>query len=71
MKLSRRRFLQGSSLAGLGWAAGMGAARAATRGSGPKLGEKAYASPAFSDGRIYIRAKGHLYCIGLGSTPGS
>jgi len=30
-----------------------------------ELGEKCYASPAFGDGRIYIRAKGHLYAIGV------
>ncbi|MBL7106035.1 MAG: PQQ-binding-like beta-propeller repeat protein [Phycisphaerae bacterium] len=28
------------------------------------LGEKCYASPAFSDGRIYIRGVENLYCIG-------
>jgi outer membrane protein assembly factor BamB len=28
-----------------------------------KLGEKAYASPAFADGRIYIRGLKNLYCI--------
>lgn len=28
------------------------------------LNEKCYASPAFADGRIYIRAVGNLYCIG-------
>lgn len=28
------------------------------------LGERCYASPAFSAGRIYIRAKDHLYAIG-------
>ena len=28
-----------------------------------KLGEAVYASPAFQDGRIYIRGKKHLYCI--------
>ena len=28
------------------------------------LGEKCYASPAFADGRIYIRAAENLYCIG-------
>jgi len=41
-------------------------------GSGPKyeelgkceLGEECYASPAFADGRMYIRAKQNLYCIG-------
>jgi len=29
-----------------------------------ELGEQVYASPAFSDGRIYIRGKNNLYCIG-------
>ncbi|MEN8126478.1 MAG: PQQ-binding-like beta-propeller repeat protein [Planctomycetota bacterium] len=29
-----------------------------------ELGEKCYASPAFQDDRIYIRAKGNLYAIG-------
>ncbi len=29
-----------------------------------KLGEKCFASPAFVDGRIYIRGFEHLYCIG-------
>ncbi len=29
-----------------------------------KLGEKCHASPAFVDGRIYIRGKENLYCIG-------
>jgi outer membrane protein assembly factor BamB len=29
-----------------------------------ELGEPADASPAFLDGRIYIRGKKHLYCIG-------
>ncbi|MFQ6036175.1 MAG: PQQ-binding-like beta-propeller repeat protein [Sedimentisphaerales bacterium] len=28
-----------------------------------ELGEKCYASPAFADGRIYIRAEQNLYCI--------
>ena len=28
------------------------------------LGEKCYSSPAFADGRIYIRAVENLYCIG-------
>ena len=28
------------------------------------LGEKCYASPAFADGRIYIRGAENLYCIG-------
>ena len=30
----------------------------------PALGERAYASPAFSDGTIYLRGEKHLYCIG-------
>ncbi len=30
----------------------------------PELGEECYASPAFADGRIYIRGVEHLYCIG-------
>jgi outer membrane protein assembly factor BamB len=29
-----------------------------------ELGEPCYASPAFADGRIYIRGKDNLYCIG-------
>ncbi len=29
-----------------------------------ELGEKCYASPAFADGRIYLRSDKHLYCIG-------
>lgn len=29
-----------------------------------KLGEKCYATPAFADGRIYIRGLENLYCIG-------
>jgi len=29
-----------------------------------KLGEECYASPAFADGRIYIRGVDNLYCIG-------
>ena len=28
------------------------------------LGEDCYASAAISHGRIYIRAEGHLYCVG-------
>jgi len=28
-----------------------------------KLGERCYASPAFADGRMYIRSKKNLYCI--------
>ena len=30
-----------------------------------ELGEPANSSPAFLDGRIYIRGKSHLYCIGI------
>ncbi len=33
---------------------------------GAKLGEKCLASPAFADGRIYIRSAKNLYCIGSG-----
>jgi outer membrane protein assembly factor BamB len=29
-----------------------------------RLGEKCLASPAFADGRIYIRSEKNLYCIG-------
>ena len=29
-----------------------------------RLGEKVYASPAFTDGEILIRGTGHLWCIG-------
>ncbi len=29
-----------------------------------ELGEECYASPAFADGRIYIRGAENLYCIG-------
>ena len=29
-----------------------------------ELAEECYASPAFMDGRIYIRGKDNLYCIG-------
>ncbi|HET9571753.1 MAG TPA: PQQ-binding-like beta-propeller repeat protein [Bacteroidales bacterium] len=32
--------------------------------SSPTLGEKVYATPAFSNGRIYIRGVRNLYCIG-------
>jgi len=28
------------------------------------LGEKAYSTPAFAKGKIYIRGEEHLYCIG-------
>ena len=30
----------------------------------PTLGEGVYSNPAFSAGRMYIRTKSHLYCIG-------
>ena len=30
----------------------------------PALGERAYASPAFSEGTIYLRGEKYLYCIG-------
>ena len=29
-----------------------------------ELGEKCHASPAFADGRLYIRGVKHLYCLG-------
>jgi outer membrane protein assembly factor BamB len=29
-----------------------------------ELGEECFASPAFADGRIYIRGAANLYCIG-------
>jgi len=32
--------------------------------SNPELGEKSVCTPAFADGRIYIRGLEHLYCIG-------
>ena len=31
-----------------------------------ELGEECYASPAISQGRIYIRGENNLYCIGRG-----
>ena len=31
----------------------------------PILGENAYATPAFTDGRIYMRGEKNLYCIGV------
>ena len=31
------------------------------------LGEAAYASPVFQDGRIYLRGKKNLYCIAQGA----
>jgi outer membrane protein assembly factor BamB len=30
----------------------------------PMLGERVYATPAFSEGRIYLRGEKYLYCIG-------
>jgi outer membrane protein assembly factor BamB len=33
-----------------------------------ELGEDCYASPAFADGRIYIRGLENLYCIGKGAS---
>ena len=35
------------------------------------LGEDCYASPAISQGRIFMRAEGHLYCIGEKRAPGA
>jgi outer membrane protein assembly factor BamB len=32
----------------------------------PELGESSVSTPAFSDGRIYLRSKTNLYCIGEG-----
>jgi outer membrane protein assembly factor BamB len=29
------------------------------------LGDDIYATPAISDGRIYLRTRGWLYCFGL------
>jgi outer membrane protein assembly factor BamB len=29
-----------------------------------RLGEECYASPAIARGQMFIRAAGHLYCIG-------
>jgi hypothetical protein len=29
-----------------------------------EIGEECYASPAFGDGRLYIRGAENLYCIG-------
>jgi len=34
-----------------------------------ELGEKCFASPAISGGRIYLRAERHLYCIGKDTPP--
>ena len=31
-----------------------------------ELGEPTYASPAISDGRLYLRGDKHLFCIGSG-----
>jgi outer membrane protein assembly factor BamB len=33
-----------------------------------ELDETCHASPAFTDGRIYIRGRDNLYCIGEGSS---
>jgi outer membrane protein assembly factor BamB len=33
------------------------------------LGEETYASPAISEGQIFLRGTNHLYCIGAGSSP--
>ena len=33
-----------------------------------KLGEPTYASPAISDGKLYLRGDQHLFCIGAGSS---
>jgi hypothetical protein len=30
----------------------------------PALGERAYSTPAFAGGKLYIRGEEHLYCIG-------
>ncbi len=30
----------------------------------PELGERVYATPAFANGRMYIRGNKHIYCIG-------
>ena len=35
-----------------------------------ELGEECYASPAFADGRIYIRGVKNLYCIGQAAAGG-
>jgi hypothetical protein len=32
----------------------------------PKLGELCQSTPAFHDGRIYVRGEEHLFCIGQG-----
>jgi hypothetical protein len=33
------------------------------------LGEETYASPAISEGQLFLRGTNHLYCIGAGSSP--
>jgi outer membrane protein assembly factor BamB len=33
------------------------------------LGEETYASPAISEGQMFLRGTNHLYCIGAGSSP--
>ena len=40
------------------------AAREYKEFSRAELGEKSHTCPAFMDGRIYIRGKENLYCIG-------
>jgi outer membrane protein assembly factor BamB len=30
----------------------------------PTIGEPSFATPAYMDGRIYLRTDDHLYCIG-------
>ena len=30
----------------------------------PKIGERAYATPAFAEGKIYLRGEKSLFCIG-------
>jgi len=32
-----------------------------------QMGETCYASPAISDGRLFIRTRSHLFCIGTRS----
>jgi len=32
------------------------------------LGEPTYASPAISDGKLFLRGDKHLFCIGTGPT---
>ncbi len=34
----------------------------------PQLGEGSVCTPAFGDGRIYIRGNKNLYCIGIRNT---